>query len=153
MEDGEPTKTPCEAKLGWGDEMETLVQLQIDAKNDPDFTEPGRDINNARPTRKPEDNGFFIATSYKTTRFPLPPSSKLTVAMAVVTQWLAENPDDKIISEYTCHRYTTIYSNRCSFYPVYNNRETDGSYARKGWHQVRLLLCHRIHRQATSQVH
>lgn len=107
VEDGEPTKVPCAAKLAYGDDMKTLVQLQIDAKNDPDFTEPGRDINNARPTRKPEDNGFFIATSYKTTSFPLPPSSKLTVAMAVVTQWLTESPDDKIISKYTCFRYTT----------------------------------------------
>ncbi|KAJ4120127.1 hypothetical protein NW768_010411 [Fusarium equiseti] len=94
---GDYTETDCNASLGYGDEMETLVQLQIDAKHDCHFTEPGRDINNARPIRKPEDNGFFIATSHKPTRFPLPPSSKLTVAMAVVTQWLAENPHDKII--------------------------------------------------------
>jgi len=153
MEDGKPTKIPCGAKLGYGDDMETLVQLQIDAKNDSHFTEPGRDINNARPTRKPEDNGFFIASSYKTTRFPLPPSSKLTVAMAVVTQWLAESPNDKIISKYTCYRYNRTYSNHASFYTVYNNREIVGSYARKAWLQVRLLLCHRVQRQATSQVH
>lgn len=102
---------PCAAKLSYGDDLETLVQLQIDAKHDSHFTEPGRDINNARPTRKPEDNGFFIATSYNPTRFPLLPSSKLTVAIAVVTQWLAENPDDKIISKYTCYRYTTTCSN------------------------------------------
>jgi hypothetical protein len=74
-----------------------LVEVQDRVKGDDSFKEPGRDINNARPLRKPNENGFFIASTQD--EYPFPPSSKLTTAMAVCAQWLMESPDDKIVGE------------------------------------------------------
>ncbi|KAJ4265070.1 hypothetical protein NW762_005314 [Fusarium torreyae] len=86
----------CQQELGCGDDIETLVSIQEEAKSDPDFKEPGRDINNARLTRKPNDNGFYVAAC-RPTGVSLPPSSKLTATMAVLEDWRQKAPDDKIV--------------------------------------------------------
>ncbi|OBS20746.1 hypothetical protein FPOA_07086 [Fusarium poae] len=88
-------KDDCDSNLGYGETFDTLVEVQDRVKGDDSFKEPGRDINNARPLRKPNENGFFIASTQD--EYPFPPSSKLTTAMAVCAQWLMESPDDKIV--------------------------------------------------------
>ncbi|KAM0491618.1 hypothetical protein ACHAP8_010539 [Fusarium lateritium] len=88
-------KFDCDRKLGFGKAIKTLAEVQNQVKDSDSFEEPGRDINNARPMRKPNENGFFIASTQDD--FPFPPSSKLTTAMAVLAQWLTESPDDKIV--------------------------------------------------------
>ncbi|PHH85929.1 hypothetical protein CDD83_10982 [Cordyceps sp. RAO-2017] len=60
------------------------------------FDEPGKDSKKVHLPRDPEENGFFKA--YATDdKVSLPPSAKLTAAMAVVSTWLKGCPDDKII--------------------------------------------------------
>ncbi|KAL6912815.1 hypothetical protein FSST1_010575 [Fusarium sambucinum] len=93
--DVECPKDKCNAKLEFGERVDTLVDVQDRVKEDRHFTEPGRDINNARPLRKPCENGFFIASSLESSS--ITPSSKITTAMAVCAQWLTECPDDKIV--------------------------------------------------------
>ncbi|KAF4968649.1 hypothetical protein FSARC_3988 [Fusarium sarcochroum] len=62
----------CQEQLGIGADIETLVTIQEEAKLASGFKEPGRDINNARLARKPNDNGFFLA-SCRTIGVSLPP--------------------------------------------------------------------------------
>ncbi|KAH6965198.1 SNF2 family N-terminal domain-containing protein [Fusarium venenatum] len=82
--DVECPKDKCDAKLEFGERVDTLVDVQDRVKDDRHFTEPGRDINNARPLRKPCENGFFIASSLESSS--ITPSLKITTAMAVCAQ-------------------------------------------------------------------
>jgi hypothetical protein len=90
----------CEAILGVGEDIQTLVTIQEEAKQNENYKEPGRDMNNARLMRKPNENGFFTATALPTGD-EVPPSSKLTTSMAVIEQWRHEAPKDKIVGK--CH--------------------------------------------------
>ncbi|KAM0336918.1 hypothetical protein ACHAPQ_003652 [Fusarium lateritium] len=94
----------CRATLGVGDDIQTLVAIQEETKRNENYKEPGRDMNNARLTRKPQENGFFTATALPTGD-EIPPSSKLTTTMAVIEQWRHEAPNDKIVGK--CHGLKT----------------------------------------------
>ncbi|KAF7563350.1 hypothetical protein G7046_g764 [Stylonectria norvegica] len=87
----------CIAQLDTGDSRVTLRCIKADADGDSDFIEPGRDSNNVPLVRGEDDNSFFIAATYQNDDVSLPPSSKLTAAMAVILTWQDEAPEDKII--------------------------------------------------------
>ncbi|CAM1503291.1 Fc.00g080670.m01.CDS01 [Cosmosporella sp. VM-42] len=85
----------CSAQLSVGENVHTLNCVQHDAAFD-QFKEPGSDSNNIHLHREAEENGFFLAC-HREPEVQLPPSSKLTAAMAVALAWLGQAPDDKII--------------------------------------------------------
>lgn len=62
------------------------------------FHEPGRDSNGVTINKKFESNTFFLSSS-TLGDVSLPPSTKLTAAMAVIYTWLTEHPNDKIIGK------------------------------------------------------
>jgi hypothetical protein len=97
------------------------------------FKEPGQDANGVRLTRANDANGLFFASVYDA-RFQLPPSTKLTAALAVILTWLEEHGDEKIISEPPYNPQAsskfhelTIYT--CSLYAVGNDRKDSRRHA------------------------
>ncbi|KAF4973910.1 hypothetical protein FZEAL_9136 [Fusarium zealandicum] len=88
----------CSATLRVGDDIKTLasIQLEHDEDKSKSFKEPGSDSNKTKLHRKPDENGFFLATCIEKETF-LPPSSKLTAAMIIAMHWLKVAPSDKII--------------------------------------------------------
>jgi len=61
------------------------------------FQEPGRDSRNRQIKPDDKSGAFFIACAMYKDSYSLPPSTKLTAAMAVIETWLSEDPTDKIV--------------------------------------------------------
>ena len=59
--------------------------------------ERGRDAMNLRIGKGDQGNSLFLACQLYSKEHALPPSTKLTAAMAVIMTWCKEHPDDKII--------------------------------------------------------
>ncbi|KAF7554540.1 hypothetical protein G7Z17_g2835 [Cylindrodendrum hubeiense] len=77
--------------------LEPIRSASNDAAKDPRFKEAGRDSNGVQSFRKANENTFYVASCRENTGIRMPPSSKLTAAMAVIMTWLEEAPEDKII--------------------------------------------------------
>jgi hypothetical protein len=89
----------CGVKLWAGEEVRTLPCIMAECKDDGEFKEPGEDANGVILVRNEEENSFLCAVSNCGLDDALPPSSKLTVALAVILTWLEEHPEDKIIGK------------------------------------------------------
>lgn len=82
-----------------GDDVKTLPFMMAEFKDDDEYKEPGEDANGVILVRNAEENSFLCAASDSGLDEALPPSSKLTVALAVILTWLEEHPEDKIIGK------------------------------------------------------
>ncbi|KJZ77813.1 hypothetical protein HIM_02990 [Hirsutella minnesotensis 3608] len=76
--------------------VQTLSSIFLEASRDKEFREPGRDSNGVQLGREMDQNSFFF-TSARLPQCQLPPSSRLTAAMAVICTWQEDAPSDKII--------------------------------------------------------
>ncbi|UNI16805.1 hypothetical protein JDV02_003207 [Purpureocillium takamizusanense] len=87
---------PMKAKLNF----ETLRHVARQAKHQK-LKEPGRDSMgnsvNLKGSGEVKSGDFFVACALRKDKYPLPPSTKLTAAMAIIATWLSEAPGDKIV--------------------------------------------------------
>ncbi|VUC24416.1 unnamed protein product [Clonostachys rosea] len=87
----------CTQVLRAGSSVEIFDSMMTLAKEDKNYKEPGEDSLGARIARKKDANGCFTATFFKPRLFDMPPSTKLTAALAVILTWQENHPDDKIL--------------------------------------------------------
>lgn len=78
-------------------EMRTISNVVEEAKED-EYDESAIDMNGSRIVRDADSNSFYTVCDYKDS-LQVPPSAKVSMAMAVVFQWQIEAPDDKIIGK------------------------------------------------------
>lgn len=78
--------------------MTTLHDVSDQVNKKPDYQEPGIDRVKNRIRQHPTEAAFFAASCLEKNA-SMPPSSKLTVAMAVIFQWQIQFPQDKIIGK------------------------------------------------------
>ena len=90
--------------------MPTLSSVAEEARKDKLYQEPGADSNKTRIMKIPDKNGFFTASCRLGNKANIPPSSKLTMAMAVILEWREKFPNDKIIGKPLLHRSLLIRS-------------------------------------------
>jgi SNF2 family DNA or RNA helicase len=92
--------------------------IQEAEKKDSGYHDPAKDNCNVSVHQANDRNGFFIASTFRND-FPILPSTRLTVAMAVVLTWMHEAPEDKIISKFAeleiIFRMTSTY---CFFFSL-----------------------------------
>ncbi|KAH6894555.1 SNF2 family N-terminal domain-containing protein [Thelonectria olida] len=91
----------CSKPLDQGSYLPTLGCIEHDARTNR-WREPSHDSNGVHLQHKQGQQLSFLASSLHETNVTrtgvrMPPSSKLTAAMAVIFTWLDEAPDDKII--------------------------------------------------------
>ncbi|KAH7159748.1 SNF2 family N-terminal domain-containing protein [Dactylonectria estremocensis] len=102
----------CSARVAPGKRMITLSCVKANAAKDHEFEEASRNKNNVQlsskektskkkaskeKASKKKPNSFFVASCLEETGVKMPPSSKLTAAMAVILTWSTVAPEDKII--------------------------------------------------------
>ncbi|KAI9152142.1 ATP-dependent helicase [Paramyrothecium foliicola] len=89
----------CGCKLSVGSRVKTLKCIAdevVDKQSSKRFEEPGVDSNGVFLKRKAHDQTLFLAATTSQDD-DLPPSTKLTITMAIILTWLKEHPDDKIL--------------------------------------------------------
>lgn len=73
--------------------------IQEAEKKDSGYCDPAKDSCNVSIHQGNDRSGFFIASTF-CNDFPILPSTKLTLAIAVVLTWMHEAPEDKILSKF-----------------------------------------------------
>ncbi|KAM0462078.1 hypothetical protein ACHAO4_001271 [Trichoderma viride] len=89
----------CTEKLKGTEKMDVpSIQkiIQEAEKKDSGYCDPAKDSCNVSIHQGNDRSGFFIASTF-CNDFPILPSTKLTLAIAVVLTWMHEAPEDKIL--------------------------------------------------------
>ena len=96
--------------------MKTLSSQIAEIKKQKSFHEASEDSIGTKICTNYEKNGFF-ALSCISPALEIPPSAKLSMAMAVILQWHSTHPEDKILG--TLAHSSKVFFYKLTFIPVF----------------------------------
>lgn len=106
--------------------METLSSQIAELEEQRRFYEASEDSIGTKICTNPEKNSFF-ALSCKNPALEIPPSAKLSMAMAVILQWQNAHPEDKILGTLAHKQNVLIQANLyISLHPICHDRQGNG---------------------------